>query len=143
MLLIIDGNNLAHRARHSFNLSNAGVDTSVIYGFLHVLTSYMRRYNPDAILVAWDYGIPEFRRVAVPEYKANRKHDDDPEDYQDFLRQMRELSSILPKCGILSVRHSGAEADDIMSQASQLSVDEAYIITSDKDLLQCVRKSVV
>lgn len=142
MLLIIDGNHLAHRCRHTFNLSNKGVDVSVTYGFLRMLATYTRRYKPDAIIVCWDGGIPEFRRHAVPEYKAGRHKDDDPLEWQDFLRQMDELYKILPVCGVLSVRHPGAEADDLMSQASQLSLEPSSILTADKDLLQCITDMV-
>ncbi len=137
MLLIIDGNNLAHRARHTFNLSHKGVDTSTTYGFLHIFSSLLRKFAPSSVIVCWDGGTPEYRRRMVPEYKANRKKGD-PEKYSDFIRQLRELSDILPTMGVVSVRKIGAEADDLMFHASRISNIESVVVTTDTDLLQAV-----
>lgn len=138
LTLIIDGNNLAHRARHVFNLSHNGKSVSVVYGFLHTLQSYLTKFKPDAVIVCWDGGTPNFRRIAVPEYKATRNHGDD-DDYADFLRQVHELCDYaFPMMGVLSVRKRGAEADDLMYHASRITVGDKIIITSDKDLFQAI-----
>jgi 5'-3' exonuclease len=136
--LLIDGNNLAHRARHVFRLSNGGQSVSVTYGFMHTLQSYIRRFKPTSIVVCWDGGTPEYRRARVPEYKANRHHGDDP-DYPDFMRQVNELCDyVFPMAGIISVRKAGAEADDLMYHASKILAGDKIIITSDKDLFQAI-----
>ena len=138
-ILIIDGNNMAHRARHKFNLSNRGKDVSVTYGFLRMLKSLLAKFEPQSIIVCWDDGIPEFRRILVPEYKAGRHDNDDLLLYEDFLRQMRELTAILPVMGIASVIRPGVEADDLMAHAARMALSQRpIIVTSDKDLLQCV-----
>jgi len=144
MLLLIDGNNLAHRCRHVFSLSNRGKDVSVTYGFLRTLYSYLRKYEPQCVVVCWDGGIPKFRVAAVPEYKANRHKDDDPVEYEDFLRQMRELSDYaLPMLGVVTVRKWGVEADDLIAAAARLSTfGDTMIVSSDKDLLQCCDRHV-
>lgn len=143
LLLIIDGNNLAHRCRHTFSLSNRGVDVSVTYGFIRVLNSLMTKYKPTSVIVCWDGGVPEFRKKAVPEYKSDRHKDDDPFEYDDFLRQMQELSDyVLPMMGIINARKIGAEADDLMYHASRMYVGNSIIVTSDKDLLQAVSDNV-
>lgn len=144
MLLIIDGNNMAYRARYAYNLShpNTNMDVSVTYGILRMLSSLMEKYTPTSVMVCWDGGIPDFRRVAVPEYKANRHKSDDPTEYQDFLRQLVELENTLPVFGIASVRKVGCEADDLMYHASRLYIGNSIIVTSDKDLLQAVNENV-
>lgn len=142
MLLIIDGNNLAHRARHTFNLSHKGVDTSTTYGFLHIFSSLLRKFTPSSVIVCWDGGTPEYRRRMLPEYKANRKRGD-PEEYADFVRQLQELSRILPMMGVISARKIGAEADDLMFHASRISNIESVIVTTDVDLLQAVCAGVL
>jgi DNA polymerase-1 len=143
MLLIIDGNNLAHRCKHTFSLSNHGVDVSVTYGFLRVLGTMLQKFSPSSVIVCWDGGVPEYRKRAVPEYKANRHIGDDPDEYVDFMRQMKELENIaLPLMGVVSVWKYGAEADDLMYHASRIVKDKSIIVTTDKDLLQAVTSNV-
>ena len=140
--LIIDGNHLAHRCRHVFSLSNRGVDVSVTYGFLKVLYSYIDRWQPTSVIVCWDGGIPEFRRRALPTYKAHRHEGEDVLAYEDFLRQMNELTRILPLMGVVSVRQLGAEGDDLVYHASRMVTDRVVIVSGDADLLQCITKRV-
>jgi 5'-3' exonuclease len=142
--IIIDGNNMAHRARYAFSLSNKGEDVSVLYGFMRMLKKSMERFDPDYAIVCWDGGIPEYRRQRVPEYKANRHLDDDPLEYDIFLSQVQELDIwALPMMGVISVRKSGAEADDLIWHASRLiTADKVIIITSDKDLYQAANNRV-
>jgi DNA polymerase I len=136
--LIIDGNNLAHRVRHTVSLSNKGVDVSVTYGFIRNIVSLYDKFKPNSIMVCWDGGVPNFRRVAVPEYKASRDHGD-PDEYADFLRQVQELSDYaFPMMGVVSVRKIGSEADDLMYHASKMLVGKAIIVSTDKDMLQCI-----
>jgi 5'-3' exonuclease len=143
LTLICDGNNIAHIARHSFSLSNRGMDTSVTYGFLRILNGHINKFKPQSVVICWDGGIPEFRRQAVPEYKAGRHQDEDPDAYEDFLRQMRELQNIvIPMSGMVNAFKRGVEADDFMYHASRMLEDTIVIITTDKDLLQCATDSV-
>ena len=137
-LMIFDGNNLAHRARHAFNLSNAGQDVSVLYGFLRVMFSNIVKFDANTVVVAWDAGIPEFRREKLPSYKANRDRSDDG-SYQDFLEQIKELDKVLPTFGVYSVRFPKIEADDIMYHLAFLTknlYDEIIVVSGDEDMMQ-------
>ena len=138
MLLIIDGNNLAHRVKYKFSLSNRGVDVSITYGCLRSIGSLISKFKPDSLMVCWDGGTPEFRRQLLPEYKANRTKGD-PHAYQEFIRQVQELHEVFPLMGVISVRKRGAEADDLMYHASRLHPGHSVIVTTDKDLYQAVR----
>lgn len=142
MILLIDGNNLAYKCRYVFNLSHAGVDVSITYGFISVLSSMLDKYKPSSVIVCWDGGIPDFRRQALPQYKANRVHEWEEGEKEDFYRQMDELCDfILPNMGIISIRHPGAEADDLLYHASRIFDDKNIIVvTSDKDLYQACTK---
>lgn len=140
MILIIDGNNLAHRCKYVFSLSTGGLDVSVTYGFLRVMYSLMKKYSPTSVVVCWDGGIPEFRIDTLPSYKASRKRDWDELEVEDFNRQMNELDHMLPHMGVISIRRIGSEADDLMYHAAKvLDDDEIIIVTSDKDLFQVLR----
>lgn len=145
MILLVDGNNMAYRALYKFNLSNKGIDVSVTFGMLRMLISIIRKHRPRAVIVAWDGGIPKYRRALLPQYKAHRKKDDD-RDWGDIHRQMNELCDYtLPMCGIMTVRGKDMEADDLLATASRVVNDRPYIVTMDDDLLQCVdgRTSVI
>lgn len=142
MNLIIDGNNLAHRCKYKFDLSNNGIDVSITYGFFRVLTSVMQKLEATTTTVAWDLGIPEHRRTALPEYKANRTKNWEPEEYDDFIRQLEELHATLPTFGIVSIRKPACEADDIMYQAAKIYDGDSVILSNDMDMLQVMSDTV-
>lgn len=138
MNIIIDGNNMAWRCKHKIHLSYKGKDVSVTYGVLKSISHLIDKFKPSSITVCWDGGTPDFRRQAVIEYKANREHGDIAE-YNDFLRQLQELSDYtFPMMGIVTVRKVGAEADDLMYHASRVYNGYNTIITTDTDLLQAI-----
>lgn len=144
MILLIDGNNMAYKCKFVFNLSHKGMDVSVTYGFIHTLTSIMGKYNPSSVIVCWDGGIPDFRRKALPQYKANRNHDWEEGEREDFYRQIDELIDfVLPAMGIISIRQEGVEADDLLYHGSKILDEEIIIVTSDKDLYQACNDHVM
>jgi len=141
MILLIDGNNLAYKCKHVFNLSHKGIDVSITYGFMSVMNSMLERFKPSSVIVCWDGGIPDFRRQALSRYKANRKHDWEEGERDDFYRQINELCDfILPNMGIISIMHYGSEADDLLYHASRILDDNIIIVSSDKDLFQACTK---
>lgn len=139
MILLIDGNNMAYRALYKFNLSNNGKDVSVTFGVFRMIISIIKRHHPQSVVVAWDGGVPAYRRALLPQYKAHRKKDD--RDWEDVYRQMNELCDYaLPMCGIMTLRQAHTEADDLLAVASRMASDRPYIVSMDDDLLQCVDK---
>lgn len=140
--LIIDGNNMAHRARHTFQLSYRCKDVSVTYGVMRMLQSLIRKQKPHSVIMTWDGGTPLYRRELVPSYKANRDRTKDT-SYDEFVLQLEELQEGLPMFGIMSMRRRGIEADDLMYHASRIvDADEVVIVTTDDDLLQAVNEQV-
>jgi 5'-3' exonuclease len=89
------------------------------------------------VIVMWDGGVPEFRCTAVPTYKTGREHGD-PDEYADFIRQVTELNTVFKYMGIVSVRKSMAEADDLLYQASRMFYGDSLIVSGDHDLLQAI-----
>ena len=91
-VLIFDGNNLAWRAKHSYELSYKQWDVSMLYGCLSMIASNVRRFpNVRAVVLCWDGGVPKFRYDCIPTYKHHDHADD--EGYQDFIRQLKELQT--------------------------------------------------
>lgn len=138
-VLLVDGDNLAHRCRHVFNLTNKGKDVSVLFGFLKVLQANARKFKANAILIAWDQGAPSYRRKRIPSYKANRSRDDD-DTWEEFLLQKDELMDILPYFGVVSVSNWRTEADDLLYHTSRVVHPDWHciVMSNDKDLLQAV-----
>lgn len=138
-VLIVDGNNMAHRCVHTFQLTNNGQDVSVLYGFLKVLSSTMKRFDHvTSVIVCWDAGVPKYRRDLIPEYKKRDRDEDGT--WAEFNEQMSQLYAILPMFGVHSLRMPGVEADDLMFHATRLIGGDMLkiIVSSDRDLLQAV-----
>lgn len=141
-LLLLDGNNAAHKARHTFSLAAPnGDDVSVVFGFLNSLRFGLKMFKPEACIIAWDGRIPRFRRMMVPSYKVKRKAKED-ESYPIFLEQLRELQEILSLTGTVNVYRPSMEADDLLYHAAFLAkgkYDRIIIVTDDADLFQAVQ----
>ena len=102
-----------------------------------MILSNAKKLDVDSIIVCWDYGVPAYRKQLIPEYKASRKVWE-KEAREDFYRQLQILLDILPVMGIVCLRKSAAEADDLMYQASRLILGDVVVYTTDKDLFQSV-----
>lgn len=138
MVLIIDANNMAYRALYTFHLSYKDEDTSVTYGMLRMIATLIHKYKPRSVVACFDNGVPAYRRELIPGYKARRKKDDII-DWDGVYRQIDNLCEyVLPIHGIMTMRRADVEADDLMYHAAELSVDEAYIVTTDNDLLHAI-----
>lgn len=139
--LILDGNHLAYRCRYAYSLSWQGQDTSVTYGFMRVLISYLQRFHPEIVIVAWDHGTPAWRKQLIGSYKDNRSHDKD-ETYVQFITQIEELRRALPYFGVVQARRNGVEADDLAYHASRMLDCHCVVVSGDADLLQAVDEQV-
>lgn len=142
-VLVFDGNNLAHRCRHTFNLSYKQYDVSVAYGCLSVIAATVRKFSRvSSIVVCWDGGVPQYRYDRVATYKQHDRSDED--DYQDFLRQVRDLHNLFPQLGVYSFRKAKTEADDLIYHTTRLIHTDymKVIVTTDQDLLQCITRDV-
>lgn len=77
-LVLIDGNSILNRAFYGIMgskmlMSNNGIHTNAIYGFLSILFKIINEDNPKYIAVAWDLKEPTFRHKKYDGYKATRK----------------------------------------------------------------------
>ena len=58
--------------------NRAGMNTSVVFGFVKFLRDIQKRERPDLLGVAFDPKGGSFRREIFPEYKANRAETPSP-----------------------------------------------------------------
>lgn len=88
--------------------------------------------------ICWD-SKKSIRKELFPEYKANRKAEDDfsPEEWEQY-NKAKDITrkTILPYIGIVNnFRQSGYEADDLIAKAVDNS-HENIIVSNDRDLYQ-------
>ena len=148
--ILIDGNNLAMRSimlAATDDLKAGETFTGGIWGTLSQLSSILTNplLNAAEIFAFWDAGIPEFRKKLIPEYKAERKEKQSkltPEQKEKAYGQLMPIRKMLGLLGVVCVSYKNREADDGVAAASQLLVQAGrspIIVSSDKDLYQCVQ----
>lgn len=157
--LLLDCNYLCHRAKHTTgSLSYGGNVTGVIYGFLKSLGGFQDLFNTSNFVFCWDSNTSK-RKELYPEYKAKRLTIEQEENMSEeeiqhwefeteFRRQIKKLrTTYLRMIGFSNIFiQRGYESDDIIASISRwISANEnleAIIISSDKDLYQCISHNV-
>jgi DNA polymerase-1 len=142
-LLIVDGDNLAHRAYHSTPKTIRGADDrplNAIVGFFGMLARVWVDERPRAVFVAWDtLEVETYRHRLWPAYQSGRSFD------RELLDQLEAFPAICAAFGFGAGKEPGYEADDLMAAATRLEISAGgtcLVFTSDKDAFQLVSDSV-
>lgn len=132
-------------------LSYENKPTNVIYGFLRTVMALQELFQTKCIVFCWDSKSSK-RKELFSGYKKKRSQrykEWTPKEFRQekaFRVQMKKLRKMyLKQIGYRNVFcQQGYEADDLMASVAYNlpKDDEAVIITSDQDLLQCVRYNV-
>ena len=138
-VLIIDGNNLAHRAYHKYKSlrSSEGKKSSIVFGFPYILNSLINLHKPDAVEVVFDGSRDKGRLKALPDYKKRDKKEDF--DYEDFQNQKEVVMDILACLGVPVIFAKKREADDLIWLVSRKYARRKWnvvIVSTDKDFPQ-------
>lgn len=145
--LLVDVSNLAFRAYHTTGRLAAGT----CFGFLNQLKVLQARYQTRRVAFCFDRP-PSLREALLPAYKESRKTDyakmppRERADRDEMRAEIRRLLyTILPELGyrnIFAVR--GYEADDLIAACCSAlpKGDDAVIVSSDRDLYQCLGPQV-
>lgn len=143
--LIIDCNNLCARAH--YGMPPMVVDdrpTGAIYGFLRTVLDLKDQFAATGLAFCFDRG-ESLRKKVLPGYKlkakAGENQTDPMRDKKHLDRQLYELrTDILPRIGMNNVfAVDGYEADDLAAAVcSHWAVKYGVIVSSDKDLFQCL-----
>lgn len=148
--ILIDGQNMAHRMRHSHD-DLAALDarpTGVLYGMLNQITFLIEQFSPDEILVIWEGKGKSWRKEFFPGYKSLRdvRREEytkvEQEQWEEFINiQLPDTMHALQHFGIPQMSMDWWEADDTIA-ACCLKLGpkdtENIIISTDKDFLQLV-----
>jgi DNA polymerase-1 len=133
---IIDGNAYIHRAYHALPPLSASNNRQVnaVYGFVKLLLKIKNSFNPDYMLVCFDYLSKNFRHEIFKDYKANRK----PLD-KALVSQMPIAREAVKALNIAGIEIKGYEADDLIATVTGNNKEngvQTVIVTGDKDILQ-------
>lgn len=137
-LLLIDGNNLLHRAYHALPplTDKTGENANAVFGFSNMILKAIGEVKPTYVACAFDTKAPTFRHVEFEAYKAQRKAP--PED---LYPQLPKVKSVLSAFGISFFEKEGYEADDLLGTLAMScvkKVDMVVILSGDRDVLQLV-----
>lgn len=139
-LLLIDGNNLFHRAYHALPplTGRDGENSNAVYGFSNMLLKALSEVKPSYVACAFDTAAPTFRHIEFEKYKAQR-----PAPPPDLYPQLPKVKKVLESFGIHYLEKAGYEADDLLATlAFKSGVDEVIILSGDRDALQLVDRLV-
>jgi len=141
-IMLIDGNSLMYRAFFAMSpvLTDKGIYTNAVYGFLNMLLKATQDYTPTHIAVAFDMHEKTFRNDIYPDYKGNRS-----ETPEELRPQFDIIKDVLRSMQIHIIETPRFEADDILGTMSKRAQKEGYkalLVTGDRDILQLVNDDV-
>lgn len=151
--LLLDANYLCYRAFYSTGelMSGDGDATGTVYGFLRDVIGLQDLFATTRIAFFFD-GDNLKRKQIYACYKASRKekqkllNEEEREDMEDFYKQVNYLRTrYLPYLGFNNVFcEPEYEGDDLIAAvcAARKLRNEYVIVTSDKDLYQCLAGNV-
>src|SRR4051794_26845875 len=113
-----------------------------IFFFLRVLISIFKKGDYQKLLVVFDGGGTNFRKILLPQYKAQREAM--PEE---LYQQMEAVKLLLEKTNITYLQLENQEADDLIASfINQKMKDNPHLVfdifTRDKDLLQMLNQNI-
>jgi DNA polymerase-1 len=141
--ILLDGHSLAFRAFFALPdtlVTSSGQITNAVYGFTAMLIKLLADERPDAVVVCFDKGAPQFRLDRYAEYKAGRAETPDA-----FRQQLPLIREVLGSLRIPMVELDGYEADDLLATLTKRLRQEGnqvVIVTGDRDILQLVSDGV-
>ncbi|MFC1908010.1 DNA polymerase I [Chloroflexota bacterium] len=146
LLVLLDGNNIVHRAFHAFaasrplTVSKTGEVVSVVYVFTLMLLKIISELKPTCYAIAFDTKAPTFRHQMFDQYKAHR-----PPTPKELVDQLGRVRQLVEAFHLPIYELDGYEADDVLGalsqQASNQDID-TIIVTGDADAMQLVSPRV-
>ncbi len=141
--------------------TRTGVPTAATYVFVNMINKLRRDFAPEYFAAVFDMSSPVFRDERASTMKTIRKwniktQQFDEVDYggykanreampPDLAQQLPYIRRALEAFHIPILQHEGFEADDVIGTLSARAAAEgipAFIVSSDKDMLQLVNEHV-
>jgi DNA polymerase-1 len=137
-LIVLDAYSIIYRAYHAlpdFTAPN-GDPTGALYGLSLMILSIIEKFEPYAIVAAYDLPKKTFRHEVYDDYKGGR-----PETDEELIQQLKQSRDIMELLGIPIYDAEGFEADDIIGTIVEETKKEQVpimIASGDMDTLQLV-----
>ena len=136
-LLVIDGDNFAHRSYHALPKSirrSGNRGGGAIVGFANFLLNLYANERPRAVIIGWDtLGAPTYRQKLFPAYQGGREFD------AELVEQLDTLPEFVAACGFATAKAPGYEADDFLAAAVAAEEGrggQALVASGDRDAFQ-------
>ena len=143
-LLVVDGDNFAHRSYHALPKSirrKGGRGAGAIVGFANFLLRLYEGERPRAVAVGWDtLGTPTYRQELFPAYQGGREFD------AEIVEQLEVLPEFVAACGFVNGKAPGYEADDFLAAAvaaEERRGGQALVASGDRDAFQLASERTV
>ncbi|HPA92832.1 MAG TPA: DNA polymerase I [Petrotogaceae bacterium] len=145
-LYLIDGSGIAYRAFFAVDqnlTAPSGLHTNAIFGVCRMMLKIIKDYikkDEDGILFVFDKKTKTYRHELLESYKAQR-----PKAPAEFVEQLEYIVRLVELLGINVACVDNYEADDVIATIAQRykeQVENVYIITSDKDMMQLVKDNI-
>jgi exodeoxyribonuclease-3 len=136
-LLVVDGDNFAHRSYHALPKSimrKGNKQAGAILGFCNMIVRLYQAEQPRAVFIGWDtLDSPTYRHDAFPSYQSGREFD------AALLEQLAVLPQVVEAFGFAWGKAAGFEADDFI--ASAVAAEEkrggsVIVASGDRDMFQ-------
>lgn len=117
-----------------------------MYGFLSMLLKAIEELKPTHLAIVFDCPEPTFRHQMYVGYQTNREKE--RQVSEDIWGQVEKLKIVFEKMKTAVFSVPGFEADDVIGtlchkiQNSKFKIQEAVVITGDRDLMQLVNDRV-
>ena len=150
--VVTDTATIYYRAYYALPESMTAPDghpNNAVRGTLTTLRNLVDRFQTTHVIPAWDVDWrPQWRVQLVPSYKTHRLEepddgshdaDEDAEPIPDTLGpQIGAIAEILTCLGMPPLGAVDYEADDVIGTLAQRPTGPMIIVSSDRDLMQCV-----
>ena len=143
--LLVDGVNLLKIGFHGVkDFYHEGKHIGGVWHFLNTIRRFVEEQNFDKVVVFWDgEGSSQPRKIIYPQYKENRRGEDNPLKEVSFNQQRQRIKQYLEEMFIRQVNIDMNEADDLISFYCQIAENEQITIFSgDRDLTQLISERV-
>jgi len=142
-VLVVDSLNLCFRFLHR-------KQTEFVGEFIETIKSLARSYKCGRIILTGDYGASTYRRDLLPEYKMNRKKENQTEDekaaFYAFIDEYNNCLEEGESIGITTLKYKGVEADDLaaylVKYKKEFGFNNIWLISSDRDWDLLVQENV-
>lgn len=122
-----------------FMRNSLGTPTNGVQGFVRHVFTAINEIQPTHVAVCWDMGKSTFRNDMFDGYKQNR-----PAPPDELIPQFDYVKEVSNQFGFVNIGVQNFEADDVIGTLAEAYSDQnqVYIVTGDKDILQCINPNV-